>query len=171
LTCKCNSFLHAGVEAVDQAHPGPQDLSGHGATPAVGSIGWLRIRRPGTGSMAAGRPTSSELFQSGTERTGRASPQCTTMARANTSARCKGWYEILIISILNFCVTNLVNSMLQKKRTGVDPHYFDVWEPAHQGNTDAVKRLVTISLYSYAIFVIFILNSIFCCHIGEEHGS
>jgi hypothetical protein len=51
--------------------------------------------------------------------------------------------------------------MLQKKRTGVDPHYFDVWEPAHQGNTDGAERLVTISFYSYAIFVIFILNSIF----------
>jgi hypothetical protein len=38
----------------------------------------------------------------------------------------------------------------------------DVWEPAHQGDTDAVERLVTISFYSYAIFVIFILNSKIC---------
>jgi hypothetical protein len=43
-----------------------------------------------------------------------------------------------------------------------NPHYFYVWEPAHQGNTDVAKRLVTISFYSCAIFVIFILNSIFC---------
>jgi hypothetical protein len=64
--------------------------------------------------------------------------------------------------ILNFCITNLFNSMLRKKCTGVEPHYFDVWELAHQGNVDAVERLVTISFYSYAIFVIFILNSIFC---------
>jgi hypothetical protein len=52
--------------------------------------------------------------------------------------------------------------MLLKKCTGVDPRYFDVSEPTHQGNADAVERLVTISSYSYAIFVIFILNSIFC---------
>jgi hypothetical protein len=44
----------------------------------------------------------------------------------------------------------------------VEPHYFDVWEPAHEGNADAAKRLVTISSYSYIIFVMFILNSIFC---------
>jgi hypothetical protein len=35
--------------------------------------------------------------------------------------------------------------VLQKKCTGVKPHYFDVWEPAHQGNADAVERLLTIS--------------------------
>jgi hypothetical protein len=52
--------------------------------------------------------------------------------------------------------------VLQKKHTEVEPHYFDVWEPEHQGNTDAAERLVTIHFYSYAIFVIFILNSIFC---------
>jgi hypothetical protein len=51
--------------------------------------------------------------------------------------------------------------VLQKKCTRVDPYYFDVWEPAHQGNADASERLITISSYSYAIFVMFILNSIF----------
>jgi hypothetical protein len=46
--------------------------------------------------------------------------------------------------------------MLQKKCTRVNPHYFDVWQPAHQGNVDAAERLVAISfilmeylLYSY----------------------
>jgi hypothetical protein len=62
----------------------------------------------------------------------------------------------------NFCVTNLLNSVLQKKRTGVESHYFDVWEPAHQGDADAAERLVIISFYSDVIFIIFILNSIFC---------
>jgi hypothetical protein len=57
---------------------------------------------------------------------------------------------------------NLFNYVLQKKCTMVEPHYFDVWEPAHEGNADAAKRLVTISSYSYIIFVMFILNSIFC---------
>jgi hypothetical protein len=27
LTCKCNCFLHVGVEAADEAHRGPRDLS------------------------------------------------------------------------------------------------------------------------------------------------
>jgi hypothetical protein len=43
-----------------------------------------------------------------------------------------------------------------------DPHYFDVWQPAHHSNIDAAERLVSISFYSYTIFVTFILNSIFC---------
>jgi hypothetical protein len=51
--------------------------------------------------------------------------------------------------------------VLQKASTGVDPHYFDVWQPAHHDNADAVERLVSSSFYSYAIFVTFILNSIF----------
>jgi hypothetical protein len=52
--------------------------------------------------------------------------------------------------------------MLQKASTGVDPHYFDVWHPAHHDITDMAERQVSISFYSYAIFVTFILNSIFC---------
>jgi hypothetical protein len=63
---------------------------------------------------------------------------------------------------LNFCVTNLFNYVLQKVSTRADPHYFDVWQPAHHGNIDVAGRLVSSSLYSYAIFVTFILNSIFC---------
>jgi hypothetical protein len=51
--------------------------------------------------------------------------------------------------------------VLQKKRTGFEPHYFDVWEHAHQGDAKVAEALVTISLYSYAIFVIFIFNSTF----------
>jgi hypothetical protein len=62
----------------------------------------------------------------------------------------------------NFCVTSLFNFVLQKARTRADPHYFDVSQPAHQGNADVVERLISISFYSYAIFVMFILNSIFC---------
>jgi hypothetical protein len=126
LTCKCNFFLHASVEAEGKAHPGPQDLSDQGGAPSGGSIDWLRIRRPGTDSVATGRPTSSEPYRSGTRRTGRPSPWCTTTACVNTSARRREWQERLVLLILNFCVTNLFNYVLQKKRTGVDPHYFDV---------------------------------------------
>jgi hypothetical protein len=69
---------------------------------------------------------------------------------------------ILIILILNFCITNLFNSVLQKVSTGVNPHYLDLWQHAHQSNAEAAERLVSISFYSYAIFVTFVLNSIFC---------
>jgi hypothetical protein len=37
-------FLHACVEAGDEAHPGPRDLSNQGATPSGGGggrVGWL----------------------------------------------------------------------------------------------------------------------------------
>jgi hypothetical protein len=51
--------------------------------------------------------------------------------------------------------------VLQKASTRADPHYFDVSQHAHYDNTDAVERLVSISFNSYAIFVTFILNSIF----------
>jgi hypothetical protein len=34
LTCKCNSLLHVVVEAGDEAHPGPWDLSDQGAAPS-----------------------------------------------------------------------------------------------------------------------------------------
>jgi hypothetical protein len=37
LTCKCISLLHVGVEAGDEAHPGPQDLSDQGAAPSGAS--------------------------------------------------------------------------------------------------------------------------------------
>jgi hypothetical protein len=112
--------------------------------------------------MATGHPMSLELCQSRTRQTGRASPCCTAIARIDTSARRRGWQERLIILILNFCVTNLFNSVVWRKHTRIEPHYFDVWELAHQGNPDAAETLVTISFYSYTIFVIFILNSIFC---------
>jgi hypothetical protein len=81
LTCKCNSILHACVEAGDEAHPDPHDLFDQGAAPSGrGSIGWLRIQSPWTGSVATGHPTSLETCRSGTDRIDRASPRCTAMA-------------------------------------------------------------------------------------------
>jgi hypothetical protein len=53
-----------------------------------GSIGWLRIQMPGTGSAATGRLMSSESCQS---RIDRASPRCTTTVQMDTSARHRGW--------------------------------------------------------------------------------
>jgi hypothetical protein len=55
-----------------------------------------------------------------------------------------------------------LNFVLQKASTGADPHYLDVWQPAHQGNADTAEKLVSISFYSYAIFVTSVLNSILC---------
>jgi hypothetical protein len=40
LTCKFNSFLHACVEAGDEAHLGPRDLSDKGVAP-IGGFNWL----------------------------------------------------------------------------------------------------------------------------------
>jgi hypothetical protein len=56
----------------------------------------------------------------------------------------------------------MLNSVLQKASTGANPHYLDVWQPAHQGNAKAAEKLVSISFYSYTIFVTCVLNSIFC---------
>jgi hypothetical protein len=75
----------------DETHPGPWDLSNQGPAPSGGSIGWLRIQRPRTGSTSTERPTSLEPCQSRTGRTDRASPQCTAMAWTDTSAKCRGW--------------------------------------------------------------------------------
>jgi hypothetical protein len=72
---------------------------------------------------------------------------------------------ILVISSLKFCVTNsfiMFNSVLKKASTGAEPHYLDVWQPAHQGNVDTTEMLVSIAFYSYTLFVTSILNSISC---------
>jgi hypothetical protein len=63
---------------------------------------------------------------------------------------------ILVISILKFCVTNLfimLNYVLWKASTRANPHYLDVWQTAHQGSTEVAEKLISISFYSYAIFV------------------
>jgi hypothetical protein len=56
----------------------------------------------------------------------------------------------------------IVNFVLPKASTGADPHYLDVCQHAHQGNADVAEKMVSISFYSYASFVISVLNSIFC---------
>jgi hypothetical protein len=40
--------------------------------------------------------------------------------------------------------------MLQKKSTGVDIHYFDVWQPAHKGDAIAAEKLVSNNFKCYA---------------------
>jgi hypothetical protein len=40
--------------------------------------------------------------------------------------------------------------MLQKKSSGVIPHYVDVWLPAHDGDVDAAEKLIRNNLKCYA---------------------
>jgi hypothetical protein len=43
----------------------------------------------------------------------------------------------------------MLDSMLQKKSSGVDPHYLDVLLPAHDGDADAAKNLVSNNFRCY----------------------
>jgi hypothetical protein len=49
----------------------------------------------------------------------------------------------------------MLDSMLQKKSSGVDPHYLDIWLPAHDCDVDAAEKLVSNNFKCYAAFIIF----------------
>jgi hypothetical protein len=36
-----------------------------------------------------------------------------------------------------------LDSMLQKKSTGVEPHYLDIWLPAHNDDESTMEKLVS----------------------------
>jgi hypothetical protein len=40
--------------------------------------------------------------------------------------------------------------MLQKKSSGVDPHYLNVWLPTHNGDADSTEKLVSNNFKCYA---------------------
>jgi hypothetical protein len=40
--------------------------------------------------------------------------------------------------------------MLQKKSTGVEPHYLDVWLPAHNNDEATTLKLVSNNIACYA---------------------
>jgi hypothetical protein len=40
--------------------------------------------------------------------------------------------------------------MLQKKSSGVNPHYLDVWLFAHDGDVNVTKKLVSNNFMCYA---------------------
>jgi hypothetical protein len=42
-----------------------------------------------------------------------------------------------------------LDSMLQKKSSGVQPHYLDVWLPAHDGDADVAEKLVSNNIKCY----------------------
>ncbi len=50
--------------------------------------------------------------------------------------------------------------MLQKKSSGVDPQYLDVWLPAHQGDADVVEKLVSNNATHNLLYIH--IYSIFC---------
>jgi hypothetical protein len=44
--------------------------------------------------------------------------------------------------------------VLQKKSTRANPHYLDVWAPAHEGDATTAEKLVSNNFYRYALFII-----------------
>jgi hypothetical protein len=44
----------------------------------------------------------------------------------------------------------MLDSMLQKKSTGVRPHYLDVWVPAHDDDEAKAEKLVSNNIKCYA---------------------
>jgi hypothetical protein len=60
-------------------------------------------------------------------------------------------YNISIFSLafrINLFIT--LDSMLQEKSTGVEPHYLDVWLPAHDDDEGRVEKLVSNNIKHYA---------------------
>jgi hypothetical protein len=48
-----------------------------------------------------------------------------------------------------------VGLYVQKKSSGADPHYLDVWLPTHDGDADAAEKLVSKNFKCYTQFVIY----------------
>jgi hypothetical protein len=60
-------------------------------------------------------------------------------------------YNISVFSLvfhINLFVT--LDSMLQKKSTGAEPHYLDVWLPAHDDDEARAEKLVSNNIKCYA---------------------
>jgi hypothetical protein len=53
---------------------------------------------------------------------------------------------------ISFCINLFVtlDSMLQKKSTGVEPHYLNVWLPAHDNDEATTEKLVSNNIKCYA---------------------
>jgi hypothetical protein len=78
------------------------------------------------------------------------------MTRTVTSARHRGWYDTrtLIPQVLRIKLFITLDYVLPKKSTGANPHYLDVWVPAHEGDAAAAEKLVSNNFYLYMSFVI-----------------
>jgi hypothetical protein len=44
----------------------------------------------------------------------------------------------------------MLDSMLQRKSTGVEPHYLDIWLPAHDDDDATKDKLVSNNIKCYA---------------------
>jgi hypothetical protein len=49
----------------------------------------------------------------------------------------------------------MLDFILEKAITRVEPHYHDVWVPAHLAEEEATKKLVSTILYSYAYHLLY----------------
>jgi hypothetical protein len=50
----------------------------------------------------------------------------------------------------------MLDSILQKASTGVDPHFIDVWVHMHMDDLEATQKLVSNNFNSYVCIVCFI---------------
>jgi hypothetical protein len=75
------------------------------------------------------------------------------MERTATFARHRGRHNTLFLSLRKFFCINLcttLDSMLQKKSTGVEPHYLDVWLPAHDDDEAMTEKPISNNIKCYA---------------------
>jgi hypothetical protein len=63
-----------------------------------------------------------------------------------------GYDTIFLSSRKVFCINLFImlDSMLQKKGTGVEPHYLDIWLPAHDDDEATAEKLVSNNINCYA---------------------
>jgi hypothetical protein len=63
-----------------------------------------------------------------------------------------GMIHSFSLSVSFFCINLFVtlDSMLQKKSTGVEPHYLDIWLPAHADDEAMIEKLVSNNIKCYA---------------------
>jgi hypothetical protein len=57
-------------------------------------------------------------------------------------------FSLFVRFHINFFIT--LDSMLQKKRTWVKPHYLNVWLPAHNDDEATMEKLVSNNIKCYA---------------------
>jgi hypothetical protein len=50
----------------------------------------------------------------------------------------------------------MLDSILQKANTGIDPHFIDVWVTMHRDDPEATQKLVSNNFNSYICIVCFI---------------
>jgi hypothetical protein len=54
---------------------------------------------------------------------------------------------ILCINVYKFVI--MLDSVLQKASTGIDPHFIDVWVPMHRDDPEATQKFVSNNFNSY----------------------